>query len=72
LRTEGHQIFVDALTQFAEQSRNSRLTPIIGRISAPLRVAVHWRRCSGPVDALHRSCGADIGRGSLRLLGQVR
>jgi hypothetical protein len=38
-----------------------------------LRRAVHWRRYSrGPVDALHRSCGADISRGSLRLLGQVR
>jgi hypothetical protein len=38
-----------------------------------LRRAVHWRRYSrGPVDAVHRSCGADISRGSLRLLGQVR
>jgi hypothetical protein len=38
-----------------------------------LRRAVHWRRYSrGPVDALHRSCGADISRGSLRLLGQMR
>jgi hypothetical protein len=37
------------------------------------RRAVYWRRYSrGPVDALHRSCGADISRGSLRLLGQVR
>ena len=38
-----------------------------------LRRAVHWRRYSrGPVDALHRGCGADISRGSLRLLGRVR
>jgi hypothetical protein len=38
-----------------------------------LRRAVHWRRYSrGPVDALHRSCGADISRGSLRLLGPLR
>jgi hypothetical protein len=38
-----------------------------------LRRAIHWRRYSrGPVDALHRSCGADICRGSLRLLGQPR
>jgi hypothetical protein len=38
-----------------------------------LRRAVQWRRYSrGPVDALHRSCGADISRGSLRLLGQLR
>jgi hypothetical protein len=41
--------------------------------AAHLRRAVHWRRYSrGPVSALHRSCGADIARGSLRLLGQVR
>lgn len=38
-----------------------------------LRRAVRWRRYSrGPVVALHRSCGADISRGSLRLLGRVR
>jgi hypothetical protein len=41
--------------------------------AAHLRRAVHWRRYSrGPVDALHRSCGADISRGSLRLLGSIR
>jgi hypothetical protein len=40
--------------------------------AAHLRRAVHWRRYSqGPVSALHRSCGADIARGSLRLLGRV-
>ena len=41
--------------------------------AAHLRRAVHWRHYSrGPVSALHRSCGADIARGSLRLLGQVQ
>lgn len=40
---EGCQIFVDALTQFAEQNRNPRLTPIIRRIAAPIRVAVRGR-----------------------------
>ena len=41
--------------------------------AAHLRRAVYWRRYSrGPVDALHRSCGADIARGSLRLLGRTR
>lgn len=41
--------------------------------AAHLRRAVHWRRYSrGPVDVLHRSCGADIARGSLRLLGRTR
>jgi hypothetical protein len=39
---------------------------------AHLRRAVQWRRYSrGPVNALHRSCGADISRGSLRLLEQA-
>jgi hypothetical protein len=33
------------------------------------RRAVRWRRYGGgPVNALHRSCSADIVRGSLRLL----
>lgn len=44
---EGRQIFVDALTRFAEQSRNPRLTPIIRRIDAPLRVAVRGREGVG-------------------------
>jgi hypothetical protein len=40
--------------------------------AAHLRRAVQWRRYSrGPVDALHRSCGSDIARGSLRLLGRA-
>lgn len=37
------------------------------------RRAVHWRRYgNGPVAALHRSCSADICRGSLRLYGRCR
>ena len=37
--------------------------------SAHLHRALHWHRYSrGPVNDLHRSCGADICRGSLRLL----
>ena len=41
--------------------------------AAHLRRAVHWRRYArGPVNALHRSCGADIARGSLRLLAGAR
>src|SRR5262245_21022297 len=40
--------------------------------AAHVRRAVHWQRYSrGPVNAVHRSCGADIARGSLRLLGRV-
>jgi hypothetical protein len=38
--TEGHQIFVDALTRFAAQRGNARLTPIIDRFAVPLCVAV--------------------------------
>jgi hypothetical protein len=41
------QIFIDVLTQFADQNRNPRLTPIIGRASAPVCVAVHGRRGVG-------------------------
>ena len=40
---EGHQIFVDELTQFAEQCRNPRLTPIIRHLTSPLCVAVRGR-----------------------------
>lgn len=36
--------------------------------AAQLRRAAHWQRYSrGPVSAVHRACGADIARGSLRL-----
>ena len=41
--TEGHQIFADALTRFAEQNRNPRLTPSIEHFAVPLRVAVLGR-----------------------------
>jgi hypothetical protein len=38
----------------------------------PLRCAVRWQRYSrGPVNALHRSCGADMARGALRLAGRT-
>ena len=41
--------------------------------AAHRRRAVYWRRYGqGPVNALHRSCSADICRGSLRLLGRRR
>ena len=41
--------------------------------SAHLRRAQHWHRYSrGPVNQLHRSCGADICRGSLTLLQRTR
>ena len=41
--------------------------------SAHLHRALHWHRYSrGPVNDLHRSCGADICRGSLRLLRRAQ
>ncbi|BCI50903.1 hypothetical protein NIIDNTM18_01810 [Mycolicibacterium litorale] len=41
--------------------------------AAHLRRAVRWRRYSrGPVSPLHRACGADISRGSLRLFERHR
>ncbi len=40
---EGHHIFVDELTRFAEQSRNARLMPISQQVAGPLRVAVRGR-----------------------------
>jgi hypothetical protein len=41
--------------------------------TAHRRRAAYWRRYgSGPVNALHRSCSADICRGSLRLYGRSR
>lgn len=43
----GRQIFVDVLTRFAEQSRDPRLTPIVRRVGAPVRVAVCGRRGVG-------------------------
>ncbi len=44
---EAAEIFVDVLTQFAEQSRNPRLAPIIRRAAAPVGVAVCGRRGVG-------------------------
>jgi hypothetical protein len=41
--------------------------------SAHLHRALHWHRYSrGPVNQIHRSCGADICRGSLRLLRRTQ
>lgn len=67
------ELFVDALRQFAHEAGESRLTLIIGCLSAPIVVAVRWQRYPrGPVSGLHRACGADIVRGSLRLLSHAQ
>ena len=43
-RREGHQIFTDELTRFAERTGDPRITPLIDRrIAGPLRVAVRGR-----------------------------
>src|SRR5262245_15008064 len=40
---EGHQIFTNELTRFAERAGDSRITALIGEVRGPLRVAVHGR-----------------------------
>lgn len=40
---EGHQIFIDELTRFAQRAGDSRLTALIGELRGPLRVAVRGR-----------------------------
>ena len=40
---EGHQIFTNELTRFAERSGDSRMTPLIDQVGGPLRVAVRGR-----------------------------
>lgn len=56
----GHQIFVDVLTRFAEQSRNPRLTPIVRRANAPVRVAVCGRRGVGRATVSAALAGAGV------------
>ncbi len=56
----GGQIFVDVLRQFAEQSRNPRLTPIIRRAGAPVRVAVRGRSGAGRATVSAALAGAGV------------
>ena len=44
---EGHQIFTNALTRFAERTGDSRITPLIDQVACPLRVAVRGRDGAG-------------------------
>jgi hypothetical protein len=46
-RGQGHQIFVDELARFAARSADERLTAVVERVAAPLRVAVRGRRGVG-------------------------
>ena len=40
---EGHQIFTNELTRFAERTGDQRIAPLIDQIGGPLRVAVRGR-----------------------------
>ena len=40
---EGHQIFTNELTRFADRTGDSRITPLIDQVACPLRVAVRGR-----------------------------
>ncbi len=44
---QGHQIFVDELTRFADRTADQRVQAIVERIAEPLRVAVRGRRGVG-------------------------
>jgi hypothetical protein len=44
---QGHQIFVDELTRFADRTADQRVQAIAERIAEPLRVAVRGRRGAG-------------------------
>ncbi|WP_286137429.1 hypothetical protein [Mycobacterium sp. IS-3022] len=59
-RTEEGQIFVDTLLQFAEESRDPRLPPIIRRLTAPTRVAVHGRDGVGCATVAAASTAAGV------------
>jgi hypothetical protein len=70
---EGCQIFVDTLTQFAEQSRNPRLAPIIRRVAAPVSVAVSGRDGVGraTVSGALSDAGVAVTRGAADVTAMV-
>ena len=47
MRGQGHQIFVDELARFAATGADERLTAIVERVAAPLRVTIRGRRGAG-------------------------
>ncbi len=44
---EGHQIFTNELTRFAERTGDSRIAPLIAQVDGPIRVAVRGREGVG-------------------------
>lgn len=57
---EGHQIFVDTLLQFEQDSRDPRLAPVIRRLTAPIRVAVRGRDGVGRTTVAAALTGAGV------------
>jgi hypothetical protein len=59
---EGHQIFINELTRFAERSGDSRISMLIDQIGRPLRVAVRGRDGvgRGTVAAALARAGVDV------------
>jgi hypothetical protein len=65
----GDEVVAARMSAATEVVRAAGMTVDQGTTAAAhLRRAIDWQRYSGgPVSRLHRSCGADIARGSLRL-----
>lgn len=57
---EGHQIFTNQLTRFAERADDSRITALIDDVRGPLRVAVHGRDGVGRSTVSAALAGAGI------------
>jgi hypothetical protein len=59
-KREGHQIFVNELTRFAERTCDPRITPVITYLSDPLRVAVRGRAGVGRRTVAAALAGAGV------------
>jgi hypothetical protein len=57
---EGHQIFTNQLTRFAERAGDARITALIDDVRGPLRVAVHGRDGVGRSTVSAALAGAGI------------
>lgn len=73
----GDEVVLARMAAAADVVRSAGLAP---EVAGPdhlradqLCTAIGWRRyADGPVSELHRACGADLARGSLRLWGDRR
>lgn len=67
----GDEVVLARMTAAADVVSAAGLAPRVQ--GDPVREAIRWRRYArGPVSELHRSCGADLSRGALRLPAPVR